>query len=120
MQHTKMIKKKGTFKYLFNNGKSARGKNVSIYYIKQNKNINYLGICVSKKNGNSVSRNKLKRWVREVYRKNEKIITNGYTIFIVIKKEITMENTDYFMIKNDIETIMKNEGFYEKNIEITI
>ena len=54
-------------------------------YVKKNsvEDENNLGICVSKKHGNSVVRNKLKRWVREAYYSLENSLDKNYNIVIL-------------------------------------
>lgn len=48
--------------------------------------MNRLGITVSKKIGNAVKRNKVKRLIREFYRLNKHRFSQGYEIVIVAKK----------------------------------
>ena len=87
MKFTLKIKKNGTFRYILNNGKYASGKYLSVHITSNNskkyKDKNFIGICISKKNGNSVQRNKMKRWVREVYKNKEKGVS---TILINTEK----------------------------------
>jgi ribonuclease P protein component len=45
-----------------------------------NTELNSLGISVSKKVGNSVTRNRITRLIREAYRLNENIFLKGYDI----------------------------------------
>ena len=54
---------------------------------KNNKNINELGIAVSKKAGNSVKRNKIKRLIRENYRILEEKL-NSLCVEIFEKKGV--------------------------------
>ena len=69
MRYTKSLKGSVNFKRVLKQGKYVSGKNIAIYVKRNdlNNKTNRLGICVSKKHGNSVVRNKLKRWVREGY-----------------------------------------------------
>lgn len=115
MQFTLRIKKSKTFKYIFKKGKYKVGKYLIIHIckIKYDDNINFFGVCVSKKNGNSVQRNKLKRWVREVYKNQENKLKKGYNIVFLYKKTTTIDNLNYNLIEEDIISCLKELDLYE-------
>lgn len=123
MKFTLSMKENKTFKYVLKKGKFAKGKYVNLYVLKINKKnnkvkidldkLNYLGICVSKKNGNSVERNKLKRWAREVYKNNENLISKGYYIIVLYKKTTFVNNTNYNLLNEDILRCLKELNIYE-------
>lgn len=113
MKYTINIKKKGTFRYLINKGKYFNSKNLIVYFIENKKQTNTVGVCVSKKNGKSVHRNKMKRWVREVYKDEEKLLKKGLTIVFMYKKNIKIEDVDYYKIKEDIINAFKKLNLYE-------
>ena len=84
MKKTKILKKNYEFKKVLNNGKIYKGKQIEIFYLKQNISVNFLGIAISKKVGNSVYRNKIKRLIRETYRLlEEKITVRKYVCYIM-------------------------------------
>ena len=84
MRYTKSLKGSINFKRVLKQGKYVSGKNIAVYIKKNNLNCeNNLGICVSKKHGNSVTRNRLKRWVREAYYFFENEIIKGNNIVIL-------------------------------------
>lgn len=115
MKFTLRIKKNGVFKYVFKKGEYAKG-NAIIVHISKTKidNMkNFFAVCVSKKNGKSVQRNKLKRWVREVYKLQEDKLKKNYNIIIVYKKNVTFENINYKLVKDDIEKCFKELELYE-------
>lgn len=118
MRYTKSLKGSVNFKRVLKQGRYVSHKNIAIY-VKKNldDSSNLLGICVSKKHGNSVVRNKLKRWVREGYYEIENNLLKGYNIVILFKKGIDINNINYFIIKDEIKDLfIKNELFYEENI----
>lgn len=120
MKFTLTIKKNGAFKNILNSGKFKSAKYISVHYkINKNKlylNHNFLGICISKKNGNSVCRNKMKRWVREVYKDEEKKLKKGLNIVVLYKKNIHINDIDYYKIKEEIIKCFKDLNLYEENV----
>ena len=76
---------------------------------------NFLGICISKKNGNSVQRNKMKRWIREIYKQEEPNLKKGYNIVVLYKKSTTIDKINYFILEKEVKNCLEELGLYEKN-----
>ena len=84
LKKTKMLKKNYEFKEVLKKGKFYKGNQIEIFYLNKNISINFLGIAISKKIGNSVQRNRIKRIIRENYRLLEdKISVRKYFCNIV-------------------------------------
>lgn len=115
MKYTENIKNKGTFRYLLNKGKFYKGKFITIYYADSKRKKNLFGVCVSKQNGNAVCRNKMKRWVREVYKNEEFEIKKNITLVIMYKKSSTIEKLNFYIIEQEIINGLKDLKLYEKN-----
>lgn len=110
MVFTSSLKGRYLFRRILKKGKYFSNENITVYVMKNGSEKNYLGICVSKKHGNSVVRNRLKRWVRESYKELEEHICQGNNIIVLFKKNIQVENLDFFKIKDEISCCMQEIG----------
>ena len=86
MRYTKSLTKNHEFKRLYNKGKSAASKYVVVYFTKNRKPENGLGITVSSKLGGAVQRNRIRRRLKEIYRLNEHTLHKGFNIVIVARQ----------------------------------
>ena len=64
-------------------GKRQRTTHFTVIYRRNDLGINRLGITASKKIGNSVKRNRVKRLIREFFRLNKHHFPQGYDIVII-------------------------------------
>ncbi len=107
MRKIKTLKKNYEFKNVFLKGKFYKGKQISIYVLKNNKKINVIGIAVSTKQCGAVLRNRIKRLVRENYRLIKSELKQGFDIVFLWNKKGDAKAANYYTIKNDIESIVK-------------
>ena len=77
-----------------------------------------LGITVSKKHGNAVKRNFIKRRLRAIFIKNVKMLPKGYT-FEIIPKEI-IKNFDFLSIEQDFLKVIKKLNCSNPNNQLKI
>lgn len=104
-----MLKKNNEIINVIKKGKYIRGSFIDFFIIKNNEKINKICIAVSKKVGNSVTRNKIKRKIKENYRLLEDNISVGYNIVILWKKNKESEKATFYNIKKDFIYILKKE-----------
>lgn len=89
MLFTETINTNKEFLFLYKRGQSIVTKAVVVYYKKNNKPYNRLGITSSKKIGNAVKRNRARRAIRAAYRECEDKFPIGYDIIFVARAVAT-------------------------------
>lgn len=81
------LKTNGEFQRLYRKGSSAAGPFFAVYCRRNRGGVNRLGYTVSKKLGNAVTRNRIRRRLREVYRLNSELFSSGYDIVLVARSK---------------------------------
>ena len=82
-QHT--LKKNSDFRRLYAKGKSAVNPYLVVYSRKNGMGFNRVGFTVSAKLGNAVTRNRIRRQLREIYRLHSNEFKNGKDFVIVAR-----------------------------------
>ncbi|MDD6551695.1 MAG: ribonuclease P protein component [Lachnospiraceae bacterium] len=108
MKFTDSLKKNADFRKVYRKGRSKADYFLVLYVLPNDKNINRLGISVSKKVGNSVVRHYLTRLVRESYRLHENSYGIGYDLVVVLRT--SAKNTDFHQIEKSLLTLLKYQG----------
>ena len=113
MKKTETLKKNYEFKNVMDRGKLYLGKYICIYVLKNNQQ-NKIGIAVSKKAGNAVWRNKIKRWIKESYREKEEKIKENYSLVFLWKKNNEKKGISFWKINEDIEKLLEKANLIRK------
>jgi ribonuclease P protein component len=100
-----IIRKRDDFRRLFHDGNKCRGKYLQFYYKKGNER--RIGFTVPKRFGKAVARNRIKRWMREVYRKYRQE-TGDYWIVMMARPDAGPEKLkdiegDFFRFLEELE-----------------
>jgi ribonuclease P protein component len=80
------IRRRAEFQQVYERGARVHGRYLTVFLLPAEKPANRLGIAASKKFGGAVERNRAKRLIREVFRRNK--IAPGFDIVVVPKREL--------------------------------
>ena len=109
MRKIDTLKKNYEFKNVLDKGKFYKGKYVTLYIQKNKKEKNVIGIAVSKKIGKAVTRNRIKRLIRESYRLEKDKLQKGYNIVFLWNKN-QENNCKSIQIQEDMQILFKRAG----------
>jgi ribonuclease P protein component len=82
------IRKKKDFLHLYKKGKRYRGKYFTLIYLSNELNFSRVAVVASKKLGNAVQRNRTKRWLRTLFRRNKELLKSPFDMIFIPRKEI--------------------------------
>ena len=85
MQFSKSLKLNHLFRRLYQKGKSAANKYLVIYCRRNGSSENRIGYTVSSKLGHAVVRNRVRRRLREIYRRHESQFRPGWDLVVVAR-----------------------------------
>ena len=108
MKKTKSLKENRVFRQLYAKGKSDVYPLFILYFKRNNREFNTLGITVSKKTGNAVLRNRAKRVIKEAYRLSEHKIKSGYHFVFVARGKTPFVPMN--AVKKQMEAAFKKNG----------
>ena len=121
------IKENHLYNKAYRRGKKSIGKYTALYVLRdlkahrvmienpEKKYLNRLGIAVSKKLGNAVTRNRAKRVIRAAYRAIEAELSVGYLVVISARHDIcSAKSTD---VESELRVAFERLSMYRKNNE---
>ena len=106
MKKVNIIKNSRDINKILNDRKCIRNKYYSIFLGENNEDTYRFAICVSKKIGNAVVRNKIKRQTKDIIDKSNLIFKTNKDYVIIVSREINSIDFNE-MKKNLIDLISK-------------
>ncbi|MGG3448829.1 MULTISPECIES: ribonuclease P protein component [Bacillaceae] len=87
MKKSFRIKKNDDFQMVFSKGKSFANRQFVVYMHEKKQNVPFrIGLSVSKKVGNAVVRNRIKRYIRQSFMDLKTDVSPGYEFIIIARK----------------------------------
>lgn len=100
------IKKNTEFQAVFKKGRSVANRQFVIYILDKDQQENFrIGLSVSKKIGNAVTRNRVKRYIRQVFHELEDQIKDHKDYVIIARKPVADMN--YHEVRKSLEHVLK-------------
>ena len=80
------IRRRIEFKQVYEKGTRVHGRYSTIFVLPNSLGVGRLGIAATKKLGGAVQRNRAKRLIREIFRRNK--IATGHDVIVVPRREL--------------------------------
>jgi ribonuclease P protein component len=110
MQKEYRIKSKNDYAKVYRHGKSVANFQFVLYWLAVKQATNFrLGISASKKIGNAVVRNRMRRVVKEIIRLNSECIKSPVDMVIIIRKPAV--DMKYHELQKSIMHLYRKAGF---------
>lgn len=103
-----VLRRKKDFSVIYNKGKSIGERYIVLFLKKNNHPYNRTAFLASKKVGNSVTRNRARRLMKESYRQLEDSLTSGYDLIFIARN--TIKNSKCADVKKSMEAAIRKSG----------
>ena len=112
MLNKNILRGKENFSRIYKKGNSVGGKYVVIFYLQNNLPYNRTAFLASKKVGNSVSRNRARRLMKEAFRLRNFELVSGYDLIFIARNTISSKKCDD--VKQSLENSLSKTGVIKK------
>ena len=116
------VKKEKDFSAIFKEGKSFANRKFVIYRLENTEQHFRVGLSVSKKLGNAVTRNQIKRRIRHILIEHKDQLVENVDFVVIARKGV--EILDYAEMEKNLLHVLKLSKIYQEGIgsekEITV
>jgi ribonuclease P protein component len=82
------IRKKSDFSELYKRGRCDRGKYFNLIHLPNDLGYSRMAVVASRKVGNAVQRNRIRRRAKELFRRNKGLLISPRDLLLISKKEM--------------------------------
>lgn len=116
MEKKNRLTKREYFDKVYKHGKSSANHQFVLYYKAQPQQASFrLGVSVSKKLGNAVVRNRIRRVLKEIVRLNASQIPGGYDLILIARKPVV--EMSYHEIEKSVFHVLKRASLLRRKGE---
>ncbi|MFD1707834.1 ribonuclease P protein component [Siminovitchia sediminis] len=113
MKKAYRIKSNTDFQAVFKKGKSVANRQFVLYALEKKEQTHFrIGLSVSKKIGNAVTRNRIKRYIRQVFYELEDQVSHNQDFVIIARKPAA--DMDYHSVKKSLEHVLRLGKYLKK------
>ena len=112
MEKQYRLRKNGQFHYVYKKGKGGACREMSVGFVKGPKLL--VGFSVSKKIGNAVTRNKVKRRLREAFRAELPRLRKG--LYVVTAREPAAKAA-FASLYQSLRYLLRKQGLYRDDVK---
>ena len=108
------VKREKDFKAIFKEGTSFANRKFVVYQLENQKNHFRVGLSVSKKLGNAVTRNQIKRRIRHILLSVREHLADNVDFVVIARKGV--ESLDYAEMEKNLLHVLKLSKIYREGI----
>lgn len=105
LKRNNRLKKRYQFNYVYKSGEHFSNEHIVLYVASSKTKFIKVGFAVTKKVGHAVVRNKIRRRLREIVKKQLPLLKQNYNIIIVARENVT--EASFEILKLEFEKLIK-------------
>ena len=114
MKKSFRVKREKDFKAIFKDGTSFANRKFVVYQLENQQNHFRVGLSVSKKLGNAVTRNQIKRRIRHILLSVREHLADNVDFVVIARKGV--EGLDYAEMEKNLLHVLKLSKIYREGI----
>ena len=112
MKKSFRVKREKDFKAIFKDGTSFANRKFVVYQLENQQNHFRVGLSVSKKLGNAVTRNQIKRRIRHIIQKAKGSLVDHVDFVVIARKGV--ETLEYVEMEKNLLHVLKLSKIYQE------
>ncbi len=112
MKKVYRLRKRRDFEYTYRKGRSIANAFLVLVYRRSKFSITRAGFTVSRKYGNAVKRNKIRRQLKEIYRKRIPYLKPGFDLIFIVRKNAYQ--IEFEKLENAVDNLLRRARIFKE------